>query len=72
MKTFFLIACFVLLFAAEISRVYYIMPFPGSQQSNSIGYAYWIHNNILWIRMCLVALIIAKIGSAFKRSRLLG
>ena len=72
MKTFFLIACFVLLFAAEISRVYYIMPFPGSQQSNSIGYAYWIHNNILWIRMCLVALIIAKIGSVFKRSRLLG
>lgn len=41
----------LVLIAVEILRVYYIMPFPGSQQDESIGTAYWLHNNITWIRI---------------------
>ena len=36
MSRLFLIIGILLLFATEILRVYYIMPFPGSQQSNTI------------------------------------
>lgn len=35
----------------EISRVYFIMPFPGSQRSESIGLAYFIHENIFYFRL---------------------
>jgi hypothetical protein len=71
MKKIILIASLILLFAAEITRVYYIMPFPGSQKSDSIDYAYWIHNNILWMRMALIALVLNSLIPIFKRSRIL-
>ncbi len=41
----------ILLIAVEIAKVYFIMPFPGSQQSETIDLAYFIHTNILWIRI---------------------
>jgi hypothetical protein len=41
----------VLLIALEILRVYFIMPFPGSQRSESIDLAYFIHTNIFYFRM---------------------
>jgi hypothetical protein len=46
------------------------MPFPGSQQSDSIGYAYWIENNIVWLRMVLFALMLNSLIPIFKRSRI--
>ena len=61
MKKFLLIAGVLLLFAAEISRVYYIMPFPGSQKRDTISFAYWISNNIRWIRIVLLLLIACSI-----------
>jgi len=41
----------LLLFATEILRVYFIMPFPGSQHSNSVSLAYFIDRNRLWLRI---------------------
>jgi hypothetical protein len=41
----------VLLIALEILRVYFIMPFPGSQRSESIDLAYFIHTNIFYFRI---------------------
>lgn len=51
MKTFFLVLAIVYLIVLEIARVYYIMPFPGSQQKETIDLAYWIHTNMLWLRI---------------------
>lgn len=34
------------------------MPFPGSQQSNTISIAYFINNNIWWIRILLLIIIL--------------
>jgi Protein of unknown function (DUF3179) len=46
----------LLLFAIEILRVYFIMPFPGSQHSNTIHVAYFLDRNVLWLR--IIALLI--------------
>jgi hypothetical protein len=51
MKSMLLGLGILLLFAAEILRVYFIMPFPGSQHSNSIDLAYFIDHNRLWLRI---------------------
>ncbi|RYY60519.1 MAG: hypothetical protein EOO05_09665, partial [Chitinophagaceae bacterium] len=58
MRKIILVSGLILLFAAEILRVYFIMPFPGSQQSDTIGIAYWLGKNITWIRLVLLALIL--------------
>jgi cbb3-type cytochrome oxidase subunit 3 len=50
-KNLFLIIGLLYLIALEIAKVYFIMPFPGSQQINSIDIAYFIHQNILWLRL---------------------
>jgi len=51
MKRLLLLVGILLLFATEIFRVYFIMPFPGSQRSNSIDLAYFIDRNRLWLRI---------------------
>jgi hypothetical protein len=68
----------VLVIVPEIMRVYYIMPFPGSQENmptdtRQVDIAYWLHNNIWWIRLIGVALIVGPFwyymrhGNAWKR-----
>jgi len=69
MKRFILIVGLLLLFAAEILRVYYIMPFPGSQQADSIGFAYWLGRNIVWIRIVLLLIIAYPLLQSFQRIR---
>src|ERR1700761_9201371 len=69
MKRLLLITGLLLVFAAEILRVYFIMPFPGSQHRNTIGLAYWIGNNIVWIRILALALIAFPLFSLFKNGR---
>jgi hypothetical protein len=39
------------LLALEILKVYFIMPFPGSQRSDSISIAYFLHRNTWWLRI---------------------
>jgi hypothetical protein len=60
----------LLLFGAEILRVYFIMPFPGSQHKNTISFAYWLNNNIIWIRILALVLLAFPLVNIFKNSRL--
>ncbi len=53
-----LIIGLIYLIALEIAKVYFIMPFPGSQKINSIDIAYFIHQNILWLRLLGFLMII--------------
>lgn len=61
----------LLLLVFEIARVYFIMPFPGSQKSNSIELAYWIGNKINYIRFLLLAVVAYSIVSSFRTDSLL-
>jgi hypothetical protein len=70
MKRLLLTVGLLLLFAVEILRVYFIMPFPGSQQSNTIGVAYWISNNIFWIRIVALLMIIYPAALVFRQSKI--
>jgi hypothetical protein len=56
----------LLLVAIEILRVYFIMPFPGSQRNETIEVAYFIHNNIIWFRLVGLLLIAYPLYSFFK------
>lgn len=53
MRKALLIIGFIALFTAEILRVYLIMPFPGSQEANTIHLAYFIVRNIIYIRIAV-------------------
>ncbi len=57
MRLVVLILGFLLLISAEMLRVYYIMPFPGSQEDETIQIAYWLNNNIVYIRLIGLAII---------------
>jgi hypothetical protein len=47
----------VVLIGAEFLKVYYIMPFPGSQEDETIRVAYMLHNNIWLFRILGVAMV---------------
>jgi Protein of unknown function (DUF3179) len=51
MKLFFFIAGFALALLIEILRVYFIMPFPGSQRNETIEMAYFIESHINLFRI---------------------
>src|ERR1700720_1470622 len=57
MSRLFLIIGILLLFVTEILRVYFIMPFPGSQQSNTIDWAFLIEKYKWFLRIIGLALI---------------
>lgn len=46
-----------ILIVPEFLKIYYIMPFPGSQEDETIRLAYMLHNNILWFRLLGLAII---------------
>src|SRR6478609_3838425 len=66
MRIFLLSAGLLLLVAIEILRVYFIMPFPGSQRAETIDIAYFIHNNITWFRLIGLVLIAYPLYHYFK------
>jgi hypothetical protein len=68
-KTFLLFLGLLILFATEILRVYFIMPFPGSQHSNTIDLAYFISKNILWLRIIGLVIVIFPLISFFEHAR---
>jgi len=51
MKFVVVALAFVILIGSEILKVYYIMPFPGSQQDETITLAYFLNQNILFFRI---------------------
>src|SRR5215471_18262570 len=53
----------------EIANVYYIMPFPGSQRMNSIGFAYFLYSSRWKIRVFLaLIIIIGLVNATWRRS----
>ncbi len=58
MKLLALVIGMILLIFVEILRVYFIMPFPGSQEDETIRIAYFLQNNINYFRL-LGGIIIA-------------
>jgi hypothetical protein len=68
MKNALAILGLLLLTVAEVLRVYFIMPFPGSQYKNTLDAAYWIGNNILCIRIVLLCLIALPLLQLFRSS----
>ncbi len=63
MRPFLFVLGVLVLLVPEILRVYYIMPFPGSQEDmptdlRQVDIAYWLHTNIWWVRFIGLALII--------------
>jgi hypothetical protein len=68
-KSLVLFAVLLLLFSAEILRVYFVMPFPGSQVSNTVAYAYWLDQSIVWIRILALALVCFALLAVFKNGR---
>jgi hypothetical protein len=66
-----LVLCITLLilFSAEILRVYFLMPFPGSQVGNTVSYAYWLDQSIVWIRVLALLLACFALLAAFKNDR---
>ena len=67
MKLVLLIVGFLVLMTVEILRVYFIMPFPGSQEDETIRTAYFIHNNIIYFRLIGLALFIYPALYFFRR-----
>jgi hypothetical protein len=61
----------LLLISIEIFRVYFIMPFPGSQRSESIELAYFIHNNIFYLRTIGWLIIVFPAIHFYLRGRVL-
>ncbi len=53
----------------EILRVYFIMPFPGSQHANTIEIAYFIDRNIMSLRLFGFAIIIIPILYILQQSK---
>lgn len=61
-----LIIGFLILFISEILKVYFIMPFPGSQQSDTIDLAYFLHQNIWYFRILGILILIYPLWKNFK------
>jgi hypothetical protein len=57
MKFILFLVGIIFLVVIEIARVYYIMPFPGSQKENTIELAYFLSQYIGWFRMVGILLI---------------
>ena len=55
----------VLLFGIEILRVYLIMPFPGSQQRDTIHVAYFLDRNVSWLRIVALSMILPLLSRYF-------
>src|SRR5215469_12087103 len=70
MKGLLLTVGLIYLIAIETLRVYFIMPFPGSQQANTIDIAYFIDRNIWWLRLVGFAIVILPLISILKNSKI--
>ena len=69
-KRLILFIALLFLFAAEILHVYLLMPFPGSQVSNTVSYAYWLDQSIVWIRILALLIACFALLSAFKSGKI--
>ena len=68
-KPLLLIAGLLILFATEIFRVYFIMPFPGSQKTDTVQIAYFLNNYIWWFRLFGLILFVPPMLNIFRNTR---
>ena len=68
-RLLFIIALLVL-FSAEILRIYFLMPFPGSQVSDTISLAYYLDRSVVWIRIFVLILAVMAWKSVFPKGRI--
>ncbi|HLX91949.1 MAG TPA: DUF3179 domain-containing (seleno)protein [Puia sp.] len=63
-----LIFCTVilLLFSAEILRIYFLMPFPGSQVRDTVSFAYWLDRSMVWIRVLGLSFLLVSLVGVFR------
>ncbi len=71
MKGWLLTIGLIYLIAIEILRVYFIMPFPGSQKANTIDIAYFIDRHIWLLRFIGFVIVIAPLLSVLKQRKVL-
>lgn len=45
------------------------MPFPGSQHSSNVQFAFFLHNNIWWIRIIGILMIMPKVLAIFNQAK---
>ena len=70
MRKIFLLIGLIIILAAEILRVYFIMPFPGSQESTTINFAYFLDQNIWYLRIVMWLLIAVPLYQALTKNKL--
>jgi len=63
------ILLFILLILAEIFRVYFVMPFSGSQQSETIDIAYWLGRHINLIRFLIGIVLLIALVRVWRRGK---
>ena len=68
-KRLILFFTLLFLFSAEILHVYFLMPFPGSQTRNTVFYAYWLDQSIVWIRIFALLIVCAALIAVFKTNK---
>ena len=71
MRNVFLFIGLILLTILEILRVYFIMPFPGSQERNMVSIAYLLDQHIGWLRIVLLAALAYPAFRSFKTGGML-
>lgn len=59
----------LILFLAEVFRVYFVMPFPGSQRNETLDIAYWLSTRIIWIRILTLVVISIALIRVFKQGK---
>ncbi len=59
----------LLLVLFEFLKIYFIMPFPGSQQIDSVEFAYFLHQYKWVFRVMAIVLILGGIGAVFSGSK---
>jgi len=67
-KLALLVLGFAVLIFGEVLKVYFIMPFPGSQEDEVIQWAYLIHTQIGWIRLTGSLLLLYPLYSYLRQS----
>ncbi|WP_431215866.1 DUF3179 domain-containing (seleno)protein [Puia sp. P3] len=67
LKRLLFIAALLVLLATEILRVYFLMPFPGSQSGDTLQFAYTLDRWIVWIRVVVLVLSFFGLVAVFKR-----
>lgn len=65
MKKYFYLGCLGLIIF-EIAKVFFILPFPGSQDMESVGLAYFLHSYRWFFRLIFVVLMILGLKESFK------